>query len=142
MFVCVFIFRGQMHIWGFSCPATNCTQQESYGIHVDPKKDLCLWPPVLASTVWFKINLTLFNTRISHKWNSIMYLFDNIYKAWYLGIMWWKWKMKKFTHTQNQWGSSHRRVYYRRSCTDFSIYRLSCVHDDTTVQYNTSNKAP
>ncbi len=80
------------------------------------------------NTVWFKINLTLFETHISHKLNSIMNLFDNIYKAWYLGMMWWKWHQnwcsntetgalfwqivkKNFTHTQNQWGSSHRQVY-------------------------------
>ena len=79
-------------------------------------------------TVWFKINLTLFETHISHKSNSIMNLFDNIYKAWYLGMMWWKlhqnwcsntetrplfWQTvkKNFTHTQNQWSNSYRRVY-------------------------------
>ena len=35
---------------------------------------------ILRSTEWFKINLTLFMSHISHKWENIMNLFDDIYK--------------------------------------------------------------
>ena len=31
-------------------------------------------------TEWFKINLTLFMSHISHKWENIMNLFEDIYK--------------------------------------------------------------
>ncbi len=48
---------------------------------------------------------------------------------------------KYFTHTQNQWGSSHRGVYYNAAHALFDN-RFCCVQNDTTVQYNTSKVAP
>ncbi len=44
-----------------------------------------------ATTEWFKINLTLFKSHISHKWRNIMDLFEDIHKGWYLSRIWWKW---------------------------------------------------
>ncbi len=32
-------------------------------------------------TEWFKINLTLFKSHISHKWGNIMKLFEDINKV-------------------------------------------------------------
>ncbi len=42
----------------------------------------------IENTEWFKINLTLFISHISHKWENIMNLFEDIYKLWYLGRIW------------------------------------------------------
>ncbi len=67
-------------------------------------------------------------------------------------MMWWKWHQnwcwntetgalfgqtvkKNFTHTQNQWGCSHRHVYKRRSCTDISIIDFAVCR--MIPQYNT-----
>ncbi len=52
------------------------------------------------NTEWFKINLTLFKTHVSHKWDSIMNLFEHIYKAWYHGMMWWKWHQTWCSNTE------------------------------------------
>ena len=51
-------------------------------------------------TVWFKINLTLVKTHISHKWGKIRNLFEDNYKPWYLGRMWPKWHQKWWSNTE------------------------------------------
>ena len=56
---------------------TDCVQQQTINALSGHTGKLV----IIGSTVWFKINLTLFETHISHKWNSIMNLFDNIDKA-------------------------------------------------------------
>ncbi len=119
---------------------------------VDLLSDLHTNEPMWQYTEWFKINLTLSKTHVSHKWESVMNLFEHIYKAWYLGMMWWKWHQnwgwntetralfgqtvkKNFTHTQNQWDCSHRHVYKRHSCTDISIIDFAVCR--MIPQYNT-----
>ncbi len=51
-------------------------------------------------TVWLKIRWILFKTHISHKWDNIMNLFEDIYKLWYLGRMWWKWHQNWCSNTE------------------------------------------
>ncbi len=81
--------------------------------------------------------LDTFKIHISHKLDCIMNLFENIYKAWYLGMKWWKWH-------QNQCSNTEMGAIFGQTVKKFTIKnydRLCCVHDDTTEQYNTSSKA-
>ena len=65
---------------------------KSDSVHGAPKTSILILCTssfdVAVCTEWFKINLTLFKSYISHKWENIMNLLEDIYKVRYLGRMW------------------------------------------------------
>ena len=128
-----------------------CTEILNTGLNIFSTQDLII-------QCGSKINLTLFKTHVSHKWKSIMNLFDNIYKA-YLGYNVVKSGIKIDAQILKQgpfFDKQSRKILHTRKtngvvpidqCTNpahalIFWYIDWAVHDDTKVQYNTSNKAP
>ncbi len=66
MFCSVFMFRGQMHIWGFSCPATTCiTELIQFQINELKKK---------KKKHWTETSLNMFNDLHSIFMNCIRWI--------------------------------------------------------------------
>ena len=99
-------------------------------------------------TEWFKINSTIFKSHISHKWENNIDLFEDIYKVWYLGRMWWKWHQnctdvgklngspfltngRHFTCTQSIWSLVGNIVLYRVG--NIVLYRGIIMHTAQSI---------